>query len=68
MSNNIQELANQYVALCNTIKNDANAVAELRKTLKKLDAVLVVEMAAHDVNEVSAGGVVISRVSRLSAK
>lgn len=65
---NIQELANQYVAMNNRIKDASNAVAELRKTLKKMDAVLLVEMSAQNVNDVSADGVVISRASKLIAK
>ena len=65
---NIQELASQYVAMSNRIKDASNAVAELRKTLKKMDAVLLVEMAAQNVNEVSADGVVISRSAKLITK
>jgi DNA-binding protein YbaB len=65
---NVQELAKQYVDMHNRIKEASNAVAEMRKTLKKMDAVLLVEMAAHNVNEVSVNGVVISRTSRLTAK
>jgi hypothetical protein len=65
---NIQELANQYVALSNRIKEASNAVAEMRKELKKKDAMLLVEMTANNVNEVAAAGVVISRTSKLSAK
>lgn len=65
---NVQELAKQYVDMHNRIKEASNAVAEMRKSLKKLDAMLLVEMAEHNVNEVSVNGVVISRTSRLTAK
>ena len=65
---NVQELANQYVDLCNRIKEASNAAAEMRKSLKKLDAVLLVEMTAQNLNEVTSDGVVISRTSKLSAK
>lgn len=65
---NVQELANQYVALNNRIKDASSAVTDMRKSLKKLDAMLLVEMEAHNMKEVASGGVVISRTSKLSTK
>jgi hypothetical protein len=64
----IQALANQYVTLCAAIKQDAAAVAEKRKHLKSLDAMLLVEMARAGVDEVTSNGVVIARANRLLVK
>lgn len=64
----MQELADDYVALSLRIKHDAGVLTELRKKLKKADALLLAEMKRQGAEEVSSDGILITRASKLFAK
>ena len=64
----VETIAKQYVTLSATIKQDAAAVADKRKQLKSLDAMLLVEMERAGVAEITSGGVTISRANKLCVK
>jgi hypothetical protein len=62
----IQQLANQYVSQTKRIKETAASLSALRKDLKSIDASLLEQMRAAGIMELTARGVTIQCTNKLN--